>query len=243
NFAYKQILPSKQWLPLPLELFPEYKEPMPLFWMNFEILLDVGIKEFYFIIPFEFKDKVFKYFQRISQVIKEVKKGRDFDVELIDIKKERGGETGSVEKIKIYLVPSNEEGTAKVLLNLENFLHSPFIVIFGDEFYGWDREELVKEFKRFIKEGAEEIQKGKATQVISYLKNQKIISSLSLFSPKVFEIIKKENNIINLDEKIEGIKRLPIDVKYWINVNTKGDYNELLREIEKRTKQKIATKE
>ncbi|MGC9132601.1 MAG: hypothetical protein ACP5HJ_03110, partial [Candidatus Micrarchaeia archaeon] len=150
NLAYKHVLPSKEWLPLPPELLPDCKEPIPLFWMDFEILLDVGIKEFYFTIPPKFKDEIFKYFQ--------VKNKGNFEIEIIDTKKEGKKGKDEANKIKIYLVPSKREGTAKALLALENFLHSPFIVIFGDEFYGWDREELVKEFKRFIKEGAEEIQ-------------------------------------------------------------------------------------
>ncbi|MGC9132744.1 MAG: hypothetical protein ACP5HJ_03895 [Candidatus Micrarchaeia archaeon] len=230
NFAYKQIIPSKEWLPLPSNLLPDFKEPIPLFWMSFEILLDVGIKEFYFVIPFKFKDEIFKYFQ--------VKNKGDFDIEIIDTKKEKKEESDKTNKIKIYLVPSNEEGTAKALLTLENFLHSPFIVIFGDEFYGWNREELVKEFKRFIKEGIEEIRKGEVI-VLSYLKNINATSSLSLYSPKVLEMIKKRNTI-HL-EGIEGIKLLPLNVEYWINVNTKKDYNKLVEEIEKRKKQKVTT--
>ncbi|MGB9703655.1 MAG: hypothetical protein ACPLXS_03015, partial [Candidatus Micrarchaeales archaeon] len=130
NLAYKQILPSKSWLPISTET-----EPLPLFWRNFEILLEFGFKEFYFLTT-EDGEKIKKYFKTRTKNLKIDANVQLFKKEDIPyIKKEE-------EKVNICIFENKGETTGEDILALKNILTSPFLIVFGDEYYGGEKEKI-----------------------------------------------------------------------------------------------------
>jgi len=47
NLSYKQVVPTKAWLPV---TFDENTEPVPSFWPLFDVFLELGFKEIYVIV-------------------------------------------------------------------------------------------------------------------------------------------------------------------------------------------------
>jgi len=48
NLSYKQVVPTKAWLPVTFD--ENTTEPVPLFWPLFEIFVELGFKEIYVLV-------------------------------------------------------------------------------------------------------------------------------------------------------------------------------------------------
>jgi NDP-sugar pyrophosphorylase family protein len=255
DLAYKHILPSKQWLPIG---FDENNEPIPLFWRNFEILFELGFKEFYIIIKKE-GEKVKKYFEKKL-------KGKEVNIQLLN--KESLLKQSKIEGVNIYIFENYEEGIGDQILALESVIKNRlFLKVYGDEYFGGEKEKVKSEFKSFIEYALEKIEKEKAIEVFAFVdkkiaigniwkglgiegdkregkiikidESSFMITSISIISPKFLDILHSEKkefipldvNSKEVDNKVYGSQMAygkVIDVEVFSNVNTDKDYSKLV---------------
>ena len=191
NLAYKHILPSKEWLPI----YNESNKLVPLFWPNFEILLELGFKEFYILTTKE-GEKVKRYFEKEF-------KGRNANIQLLN--KENLSERVKAEGINIYIFENNEEGTGTQILALEKAISDrTFVRIFGDNFFVCEKEIFKKEIEKFLLFGLENAKKGITTSV--FVPAEKVLSA-SREERSLFNFAIDENGKISL---IEGYGKIAI---------------------------------
>jgi NDP-sugar pyrophosphorylase family protein len=269
NLAYKYILPSKQWLPIG---FDENNKPIPLFWSNFEILLQLGFKEFYFIVT---KDG-----EKVKEYFKKEFKDRNVNIQLLN--KENLLKATKFEGVNIYIFENNEEGTGDQILALKSAIKNRvFLRIYGDEYFGWEIEKVKKEIRLFIDYSLEKIKKEKAVEVFAFVdekiaigsiwkglgidgnkqsgkiikttKSNFVITSMGLASPEFFDILQSEKkNSIPLDvASPEIVKRIiesqraygkVIDVEVFSNVNTPDDYYRLVSYYNEKIRENLKIK-
>jgi NDP-sugar pyrophosphorylase family protein len=166
EIAYKEILPSKEWLPIG---FDEKGEPIPLFWWNFEILLELGFKEFYFVVTKE-GEKVKRYFEKKF-------KGRDVNIQLLN--KESLSKTSKSKGVNIYIFENNEEEIGDQFLALKSAIKSRvFLKVYGDEYLGGKKEEIKNEIRLFIEYALEKIEIEKAIIVFAFVDKKIAIGSI-----------------------------------------------------------------
>jgi NDP-sugar pyrophosphorylase family protein len=161
NLPYKSIVGKKQLLPID---FNEEGEPVLVFEPNFEILLELGFKEFYFLIDEKDKERVYNYFTK--------KFGEKTSVILASQNQKEKSE----EKPTIYLVPLSNEGIIPFLLSLEEYFKSKevFILLGGDVYFGIEKEKVKKELKRVVFEGIKKVKEG-AVRFDVFVKKEKEI--------------------------------------------------------------------
>jgi len=256
ELAYKSIVGKKQLLPIN---FDEDGEPVLVFEPNFEILLELGFKEFYFLIDKKDKERVYKYFTK--------KFGEKASVILAsDNQKEKSGE-----KPVIYLVPLPNKGVIPTLLSIEEYLKSKeaFILLGGDVYFGIEKEKVKKELKRVVLEGIKKVKEGavrfdvlvkkekeilpKETSEINWFpinidKNKKVIPSsieesliitgLYIFSTEILKIFKTLNPSSLNDPKFlnELLKRgiwygEKADVDVHANLNTEKHFKAVVKKL------------
>jgi NDP-sugar pyrophosphorylase family protein len=215
----------------------------PIFWASFESLLNNGIKEF---------------------IIVTLGRGKEI-WEYIDEKLKNLKDTNQIGNgIKIYIFESNIKETAKQLLQLKGIVgNRQFLIIFGDERYG-KKEESRAEFKKFIEFASFSMTQNDALIVQALVPKSIILSninpnaltfnieednklvpaksdlylvSLSLNSPKLFEIIEKASvNELYSQEFLQAIRRYKIygkvlNITYFSNINFPIDYFKLVSHI------------
>ena len=269
DLAYKHVVLSKQWLPIG---FDENNEPIPLFWKNFEILLELGFKEFYIIVNKD-GEKVKRYFEK-----KLSKLNSSINVWLVN--KETVVRKQKSAGVNIYIFENDVEGTADQLLALKPVVESRiFLRINGDEHFRG--EKVKREIRAFIEYALEKIEKEKAVEVFAFVdkkiaigsiwgglgikgneqsgkiiktnESNFIITSICLASPEFFKILQAEKkNSIPLDvaspeivKKIIESQRVygkVIDVEVFSNVNTPKDYFKLVSYIKESTQQNKESK-
>jgi NDP-sugar pyrophosphorylase family protein len=269
DLAYKHVVLSKQWLPIG---FDENNEPIPLFWKNFEILLELGFKEFYIIVNKD-GEKVKRYFEK-----KLSKLNSSINVWLVN--KETVVRKQKSAGVNIYIFENDVEGTADQLLALKPVVESRiFLRINGDEHFRG--EKVKREIRAFIEYALEKIEKEKAIEVFAFVdkkiaigsiwgglgikgneqsgkiiktnESNFIITSICLASPEFFKILQAEKkNSIPLDvaspeivKKIIESQRVygkVIDVEVFSNVNTSKDYFKLVSYIKESTQQNKESK-
>jgi NDP-sugar pyrophosphorylase family protein len=168
DLAYKHVVLSKQWLPIG---FDENNEPIPLFWRNFEILLELGFKEFYIIVNKD-GEKVKRYFKK-----KLSKLNSSVNVWLIN--KETVGRKQNSAGVNVYIFENDVEGTADQLLALKPVIESRiFLRINGDEYFGGEKEKVKSEIKAFIEYSLEKIEKEKAIEIFAFVDKKIAIGSV-----------------------------------------------------------------
>jgi len=262
DLAYKHILPSKQWLPIG---FDENNEPIPLFWRNFEILFELGFREFYILVNKD-EEKVKKYFE---------KKIRGPNVNILPLNKENISERVKVEGLNIYIFKQKEKGTGNALIEIKEAIGKrQFLEVFPDEYLGGEKEKIKKEIKSFIDYSIQKIEETGAIKVFAVVdkkiaigsiwrgltlqENGRVIqlndgdfvtTSICLSSPEFFNIlISKRSNLKVLDvtspqilsEIVELQKAYGkiIKIDFFSNINTPKDYFTLLSYIKEYTAQK-----
>jgi len=248
NIAYKHILPSKHWLPIG---FDENLEVIPLFWKSFNVLIKVGIRRFYMIVPPREIQKILKFFKH--------KLGEKADMKLVNRKlfSEINLIQENQNKLQLFFVKSLGKPTVQEVLFLKRVLNTPFIVICGDDYFDEEETVLVEKVKEFIEESIKKIEKENKTSIYSFVKDEAIlnkniqerllfnlnygsqtkkfmITSLSVYSTRVFEDFVKNKNYYLGEEAKEFIERgkgdaFVIDVKGFANVNTPEDYKSVLK--------------
>jgi dTDP-glucose pyrophosphorylase len=248
TFAYKHVLPSKQWLPIG---FDENFEVIPLFWKSFSVLIKVGVRKFYLIVPLREVQKILKFFKH--------KLGEKADVKLINRKlfSETDPIQENQDKLQLFLVKSLGKPTVQEILFLKRILNTPFIVICADDYFDGEETVLVEKVKEFIEEGIKKIEKENKTSIYSFVREEAIlnkniqerllfnlhyesqtkkfmITSLSVYSHRVFEEFVKNKNYYLGEEAQEFIEKgkgdaFVIDVKGFANVNTPEDYKSVLK--------------
>jgi NDP-sugar pyrophosphorylase family protein len=208
NFSYVSILPSKEWLLVP----HENNKLVPLFWRIFEISVELGFEEIYIIITKE-GEKVKKFFEREF-------KGKDINIELLN-KKTLSKKTKLEGKTNIYIFEQKGRGTASALSEMKRAINGRiFLEIFGDEYFGGEKEKIKNEVVTFINFAVERIKQNDALKVEAFVKKERVISrindeekryylkedeqidttknsnlvvtSLSLSSPKIIDIYEKK---------------------------------------------------
>jgi len=255
NLSYKNVVPSKQWLPIG---FDENNEPIPLFLPNLEIFLELGFKEFYIIVKKE-GEKVKKYFEKKL-------KGKEVNIQLLN--KESLLKQSKIEGVNIYIFENYEEGIGDQILALESVIKNRlFLKVYGDEYFGGEKEKVKSEFKSFIEYALEKIEKEKAIEVFAFVdkkiaigniwkgfgiegdkregkiikidESSFMITSISIISPKFLDILHSEKkefipldvNSKEVDNKVYGSQMAygkVIDVEVFSNVNTDKDYSKLV---------------
>jgi len=262
DLAYKHILPSKQWLPIG---FDENNEPIPLFWRNFEILFELGFREFYILVNKD-EEKVKKYFE---------KKIREPNVNILLLNKENISERVKVEGLNIYIFKQKEKGTGNALIEIKEAIGKrQFLEVFPDEYLGGEKEKIKKEIKSFIDYSIQKIEETGAIKVFALVdkkiaigsiwrgltlqENGRVIqlndgdfvtTSICLSSPEFFNIlISKRSNLKVLDvaspqilsEIVELQKAYGkiIKVDFFSNINTQKDYFTLVSYIKEYSAQK-----
>jgi NDP-sugar pyrophosphorylase family protein len=255
DLAYKHILPSKQWLPIG---FDENNEPIPLFWRNFEILFELGFREFYILVSKD-SEKVKKYFE---------KKIKEKDVNIWLLNKENLLKASKLEGANIYIFENNEKGVGNQILTLKGIIKSrPFLRVYGDEYFDGEKEKVKSEIRVFIEYALEKIEKEKAIEVFAFVdekivigsiwkglgidenkqhgkiietsKSNFIITSICLASPEFIDILQSEKkNSTPLDvASPEVVKRViesqrvygkVIDIRFFSNINSPEDYSKLV---------------
>jgi len=263
NLAYKHILPSKQWLPIG---FDENNEPIPLFWLNFEIFLELGFRKFY-ILASENGESIEKYFKNKF-------KGKNIIIQLLN--KENLLKKLEFEGIEINIFENEERGTATQILALKNVIKDkPFVRVYGDEYFGGEKGDIKTEFKSFIEYALEKIKREKGIEVFAFVEKEKsigspgkeigieknkqsgkviktnksdfILTSLCVSSPEfigVLESIKKDLVSLDLDSpeidnKIVESQKVygkVIEIKFFSNVNSQIDYFNLVSYIKELNK-------
>jgi len=257
ELAYKSIVGKKQLLPIN---FDEDGEPVLVFEPNFEILLELGFKEFYFLIDKKDKERVYKYFTK------------KFDEKASVILASDNQKEKSEEKPVIYLVPLPNKGVIPTLLSIEEYLKSKeaFILLGGDVYFGIEKEKVKKELKRVILEGIKKVKEGavrfdvlvkKEKEILpeeisgitwfpinidedkkvitSSIEESLIITGLYIFSTEIFKIVKTLNPSSLNDPKFlnELLKRgiwygEEANVKH-ANLNKETFYKALVKELKK----------
>jgi len=258
DLAYKHILPSKQWLPIG---FDENNEPIPLFWRNFEILFELGFREFYIIIN-ENGEKVKKYFEKKF-------KGKEVNIQLLN--KEGLSKISKSKGVNICIFENDEKRIGDQFLALKSAInHRVFLRVYGDEYLGEEKEKIKNEIRLFIEYALEKIEIEKAMNVFAFVdkkiaigsiwegfsiewnersgklvksnESNFISTSLCVVSPEFLDILQSEKkNSIPLDiSSPEIVKRIVesqkaygkvIDVEVFSNVNTIDDYYRLVSKI------------
>ena len=248
NLAYKHILPSKQWLPIG---FDENLEVIPLFWKSFSVLIKIGVKKFYIIVPPREIQKILKFFKH--------KLGEKADIKVINRKlfSEIDSIQENQDKLQLFFVRSLGKPTVQEILFLKRVLNTPFIVICADDYFEEEETVLIEKVKRFIEGSIEKIEKENKMGIYSFVKDKAIlnknvqerllfnlnygsqtkkfmITSLSVYSPRVFEEFVKNKNYYIGEEAQEFIEKgkgdgFVIDVRGFANVNTPEDYKSVLK--------------
>jgi len=258
DLAYKHVLPSKQWLPIG---FDENNEPIPLFWRNFEILFELGFREFYTIIN-ENGEKVKKYFEKKF-------KGKEANIQLLN--KENLSKISKSKGVNICIFENDEKRIGDQFLALKSAInHRVFLRVYGDEYLGEEKEKIKNEIRLFIEYALEKIEIEKAMNVFAFVdkkiaigniwkgfsiegnersgklvksnESNFISTSLCVVSPEFIDILQSEKkNSIPLDiSSPEIVKRIVesqkaygkvIDVEVFSNVNTIDDYHRLVSKI------------
>jgi len=255
DLAYKHVLPSKQWLPIG---FDENNEPIPLFWRNFEILFELGFKEFYIIVN-KNGEKVKKYFEKKF-------KGKEVNIQLLN--KESLLKQSKIDGANVYIFENDEKGIGDQLLVLRTIVKNKVCLkIYSDEYFGGEKEKVKSEFKSFIEYSLEKIKKENAIEAFAFVdKNIAIgniwkgfgiegdkregriikidesifvITSINIISSEFFDILqseKKDSTPLDVTSQ-EIIKKViesqraygkVIDVEVFSNVNTDKDYSKLV---------------
>jgi len=240
----------------------------PIFWTSFESLLNSGTKEF-IITTLSMGKEIKEYFEE------KFKNSKNIHIELIKGKTLKNKVDKGV---RIFILENEKDSkgkTAKQLLELKEIIgNRPFLVIFGDEKYG-KKEEAKEEFKKFIEFASFSITQNDALIVQALVPRSIILSninpnaltfnieegnklvpaksdlylvSLSLNSPKLFEVIEKASvNELYSQEFLQAILRYKIygkvlNLTYFSNINFPIDYFKLtsyIKELKEKNKKDL----
>jgi NDP-sugar pyrophosphorylase family protein len=225
----------------------------PLFWSNFEILLELGFKEFYFIVT--------KKGEEAKEYFEEEFKGKNANVQLLN--KENFSRKIKAEGINIYIFEQKTEGTGNALVEIKEAIDKrPFLELFGDEYFGGEKESVKKELIDFINFAIKKIKQNNALKVEAFVKKERAISnvndeerkyclkkdgqlgtiensnlvvtSLSLSSFEIIDIFEKKGikdfNTFEIQQELIKTGKVygKIVDLIFANINTKEDYIALL---------------
>ncbi|MGC9132659.1 MAG: hypothetical protein ACP5HJ_03460, partial [Candidatus Micrarchaeia archaeon] len=241
-----------------------------LFFRNFKIFYELGIKNFYLVLQEENEGK--KVEEYIKRIIKEFNDNNEkINVQLLS----KDFSQKETKERNVYIVVNPEEKILKQILNLQPLISTPFVVVMGDVYYNGEEDELKEEIKRVIKIGIEKINKraimfdavlekeqqlGKIDWNNLFFKLDKdgkmvkcsqeeslVFASISILSQEIFDFLKK-TDASNLHSK-EFIEELLKSGRLYgeklnifsINVNHPEDWRKVVEEAEKRRKQKVTT--
>jgi len=240
---------SKEWF---LIFFQDHDKELklePIFWLNIEILLELGFKEFYFLVTKE-EEKAKEYFE-------DKLKGKNANIQILD--REKISKKVRTEGVNIYVFKQKGIGVANALAEIKEAIDGrPFLEIFGDEYFDGEKEAVKRELKNFVNFAIEKIKYDNALKVEAFVRKENtisniseaerrycikengeldivedsnvIVTSLSLSSPAIIDFfeekgIKDFNNFETQKELIETgrIYGKVIDLNF-ANINTKEDY-------------------
>jgi len=252
--AYKHVLPSKQWLPI---AFDEDGEPIPLLFKNFQILMEAGLKNFYFLALDG--SRCFDYFkQRFGNDL-------SYNIQFLpqeELSKIEKGEKGLIKeegKVNIYIIETGKKGNAVELLYLYKLgiVDPIFLRVYGDEYL---EIKDIYEIKSFLWWGINKIEKEGAVSVFACVPKDKVknknleqrlffdigksdelfqngignfvLTSLTIHSTKFIDLIEELGAIYMEDQNLidhASNKKFGkvINVEFFVNVNTKEDYKTL----------------
>jgi NDP-sugar pyrophosphorylase family protein len=240
---------SKEWF---LIFFQNHNKELklePIFWLNIKNLIELGFKEFYFLVTKE-EEKAKEYFE-------EKLKGKNANIQILD--KENISKKVRTDGVNIYVFKQKERGIANALVEIKEAINGrPFLEIFGDEYFDGEKETVKRELKNFVNFAIEKIKYYNALKVEAFVKKENaisniseaerrycirengqldivedsniIVTSLSLSSPAIIDLFEEKgirdfNNFETQKELIETgrIYGKVIDLNF-ANINTKEDY-------------------
>jgi len=133
----------------------------PIFWNTFIILHELGFRDFYFI-TMKKGNKIKKYFEE------NLKNFENVNIQLLT--PSTLSEKKETNAINIYIFENKEKGTGDQLLTLKNAIRSEvFLQVYGDEYFGVEKDKVKREFRAFIEYALEKIEKEKAIEVLAFV--------------------------------------------------------------------------
>jgi len=202
NLSYKQVVPTKAWLPV---TFDENTEPVPLFWPLFEIFLELGFKEIYVVVNKGDGEKSKKYFEKKL-------KTKSVDVQLITA--ENIPERLKINEVNIYILENELKGTGNPIIEIEETINKrAFVRVFGDNYFGYKKEKK-EEFKEGIKEflvfGLKKAEESITTaifvpieKVVSISKEEEALSKFSIDDHGKVNLLKERGDVVITSITIE----------------------------------------
>ena len=168
DLAYKDVVLSKSWLPIG---FDKNGEPIPLFLPTFEMLLELGFNEFYMIVRKD-GERVKKYFEKKF-------KGKKVNILLLHDQDQNLLNLPKIEEINIYVFENDKAGLGDQILALKNIIKDRlFLRVYGDEYFGGEKEEVKSKIKAFIEYAREKIEKEKAVEAFAFVDKKIVVGSV-----------------------------------------------------------------
>jgi dTDP-glucose pyrophosphorylase len=202
NLPYKQIVPTKAWLPV---TFDENTEPIPSFWPLFEVFLELGFKEIYVIVNKGDGEKSKKYFGKKL-------KTKDVNVQFIDA--ENFSKRLKINGVNIYICENELNGTGSPIIEIEEAINNrAFVRVFGDNYFGYKKEkkeEFKEDIKKFLVFGLKKAEEGITTavfvpieKVVSVSKEEEALSKFSIDNYGKINLLKERGKIVITSITIE----------------------------------------
>jgi NDP-sugar pyrophosphorylase family protein len=206
SLPYINLLEKQQKEYIPIS-FDENNEPIPLFWPIFEIFLELGFRKFYILVS-ENGENIEKYFRNKF-------KGKNVGIQLLN--KENLSKKLEFEGIEINIFENKERGTATQILALKNLIKDkPFVRVYGDEYFGGEKESVKTEVKCFIEYALGKIKKEKAIEVFAFVDKEKSIGSPG--KELVIEKNKQDGKVIKTNKSDLVLTSLCVSSPEFISV-------------------------
>jgi hypothetical protein len=229
DLSYKQIVPTKAWLPV---TFDENTEPVPLFWPLFEIFLELGFKEIYLLVNKGDGEKSKKYFEKKL-------KANNVNVQLITT--ENLSKRLKINGVNIYIFENGLKGTGNSIIEIEKAINErAFVRVFGDNYFGYKKEKkegFKEEIKEFLVFGLKKAEENITTavfvpieKVVSISKEEEALSKFSINDDGKVNLLKERGDVVITSITIEPPSIIKMLKEMKDNLNPLDIHSKVIRE-------------
>jgi dTDP-glucose pyrophosphorylase len=229
NLSYKQVVPTKNWLPITLN---ENAEPVPLFWPLFEIFLELGFKEIFVLVNKGDGEKSKKYFEKKL-------KTKNVNVQLITA--DNISERLKINGVNICIFENELKGTGTPIIEIEKAINErAFIRVFGDNYFGYKKEkkeEFKEEIKEFLVFGLKKAEEDITTavfvpieKVVSVSKEEEALSKFSINDDGKVNLLKERGDVVITSITIEPPSIIKMLKEMKENLNPLDIHSKVIRE-------------
>jgi UTP-glucose-1-phosphate uridylyltransferase len=135
------------------------------------MLLELGFKEFYIIVRKD-GERVKKYFEKKF-------KEKKINTTLLLNQNQNLSSLTRIEGISIYVFENDKAGIGDQILALKNMIKNrPFLRVYGDEYFGGEKEKVKKEIKSFVEYALQKIKKDGIVEVFAFIDEKIVIGSV-----------------------------------------------------------------